>query len=145
MDLGGEGQLGGKEANQLAASAILAGSVGLNTYQGWTDRMLQQWRLEGGTDYGVRDDADPARHHFGNHDHLVSLLGPGPYDIKWAGVADGFRVPKPGAAIYQSQGDPAVHPVIIPVFFWEASGAVPAPSPTAMIASKGAPTAATTP
>ena len=64
-----------------------------------------------------------------------SLLGPGPYDIKWAGVADGFRVPKPGAAIYQSQGDPAVRPVIIPVFFWEASGAVPAPAPTAMIAS----------
>jgi beta-galactosidase len=64
-----------------------------------------------------------------------SLLGPGPYDIKWAGVADGFRVPKPGAAIYQSQGDPAVRPVIIPVFFWEASGAVPTPSPTAMIAS----------
>jgi len=64
-----------------------------------------------------------------------SLLGPGPYDIKWAGVADGFRVPKPGAAIYQSQGDPAVRPVIIPVFFWEASGAVPVPSPTAMIAS----------
>jgi len=64
-----------------------------------------------------------------------SLLGPGPYDIKWAGVADGFRVPKPGAAIYQSQGDPAVRPVIIPVFFWEASGAVPAPSPAVMVAS----------
>ncbi|HEY0999400.1 MAG TPA: glycoside hydrolase family 2 TIM barrel-domain containing protein, partial [Streptosporangiaceae bacterium] len=44
-----------------------------------------------------------------------SLLGPGPYDIKWAGVADGFRVPKPGAAIYQTQGDPAVRPVIVPV------------------------------
>ena len=65
----------------------------------------------------------------------ASMLGPGPYDIKWAGVADGFRVPKPGAAIYQTQGDPAVRPVIIPVFFWEAGGAVPAPSPTAMIAS----------
>jgi beta-galactosidase len=64
-----------------------------------------------------------------------SLLGPGPYDIKWAGVADGFRVPKPGAAIYQSQGDPGVRPVIIPVFFWEAGGTVPAPSPAAMIAS----------
>jgi beta-galactosidase len=64
-----------------------------------------------------------------------SLLGPGPYDIKWAGVADGFRVPKPGAAIYQSQGDPAVRPVIVPVFFWETGGAVPAPDQTAMIAS----------
>src|SRR6201989_1434088 len=51
-----------------------------------------------------------------------SMLGPGPYDIKWAGVADGFRIPKPGAAIYQSQADPAVHPVIIPVFFWDAGG-----------------------
>ncbi len=65
----------------------------------------------------------------------ASMLGPGPGNIKWAGVADGFRVPKPGAAIYQTQGDPAVRPVIIPVFFWEAGGAVPAPSPTVMIAS----------
>ena len=68
-----------------------------------------------------------------------SLLGPGPFDIKWAGVADGFRVPKPGAAIYQTQGDPAVRPVIIPVFFWETAGPVPssgpAPGQTAMIAS----------
>ena len=65
----------------------------------------------------------------------ASMLGPGPGDIKWAGVADGFRVPKPGAAIYQTQGDPAVRPLVIPVFFWEAGGAVPAASPTAMIAS----------
>jgi len=65
----------------------------------------------------------------------ASMLSQDPDNIKWAGVADGFRVPKPGAAIYQSQGDPAVRPVIIPVFLWEASGAVPAPSPTAMIAS----------
>jgi beta-galactosidase len=56
-----------------------------------------------------------------------SLLGPGPYDIKWAGVADGFRVPKPGAAIYQSQGDPAVHPVIIPVFVASALPAFDSP------------------
>jgi beta-galactosidase len=65
----------------------------------------------------------------------ASMLGPGPYGIKWAGVADGFRVPKPGAAIYQTQGDPAVRPVIIPVFFWEPGGAAPAPNPTVMIAS----------
>ncbi len=68
-----------------------------------------------------------------------SLLGPGPFDIKWAGVADGFRVAKPGAAIYQTQGDPAVRPVIIPVFFWETAGLVPSSGPgpgqTAMIAS----------
>ncbi|MFC1434377.1 VWA domain-containing protein [Streptacidiphilus sp. N1-3] len=30
-----------------------AGSVGLNSYQGWTDQMLQRWRLEGGTDYAA--------------------------------------------------------------------------------------------
>ncbi len=65
----------------------------------------------------------------------ASMLSQDPDAIKWAGVADGFRVPKPGAAIYQTQGDPAVRPVILPVFFWEAGGAVPAPSPTAMIAS----------
>jgi beta-galactosidase len=64
-----------------------------------------------------------------------SLLGRDSSAIKWAGVADGFRVPKPGAAIYQSQGNPDVNPVIIPVFFWEQGGAVPAPAPTAMIAS----------
>jgi hypothetical protein len=54
-------------------------------------------------------------------------------------VADGFRVPKPGAAIYQTQGDPAVRSVIVPVFFWGAGGAVPSPGPdpaqTTMIAS----------
>ena len=65
----------------------------------------------------------------------ASILSLDPDAIKWAGVADGFRVPKPGAAIYQTQGDPGVRPVIIPVFFWEAGGAVPAASPTAMIAS----------
>jgi beta-galactosidase len=65
----------------------------------------------------------------------ASLLSTNPDNIKWAGVADGFRVPKPGAAIYQSQGDPGVNPVIIPVFFWEPGGAVPAPDPAAMIAS----------
>ncbi|MGB6581089.1 MAG: glycoside hydrolase family 2 TIM barrel-domain containing protein, partial [Streptosporangiaceae bacterium] len=65
----------------------------------------------------------------------ASMLGQDPANIKWAGVADGFRVPKPGAAIYQTQGDPAVRPLIVPVFFWERGGAVPAASPVAMIAS----------
>jgi beta-galactosidase len=55
--------------------------------------------------------------------------------IKWAGIADGFRVPKPGAAIYQSQVDPGTRPVIIPVFFWELGGALPTPAPDALIAS----------
>ena len=58
-----------------------------------------------------------------------------PESVKWAGVADGFRVPKPGAAIYQSQLDPSVRPVIVPVFFWELPGIAPLPDPTSMIAS----------
>jgi beta-galactosidase len=63
----------------------------------------------------------------------ASVLSQDPDAIKWAGVADGFRIPKPGAAIYQSQSDPSVTPVILPVFFWEQGGAVPVG--TAMIAS----------
>jgi beta-galactosidase len=58
-----------------------------------------------------------------------------PESVKWAGVADGFRVPKPGSAIYQSQLDPSVRPVIVPVFFWELPGIAPLPDPTSMIAS----------
>ena len=49
-----------------------------------------------------------------------------PWSVKWAGVADGFRVPKPGAAMYQTQFDPQVRAVIVPTFFWEAGGAQPA-------------------
>jgi beta-galactosidase len=44
-------------------------------------------------------------------------------------------VPKPGAAIYQSQADPKTRPVILPVFFWEPGGAHPAPDPVVMVAS----------
>ena len=62
----------------------------------------------------------------------ASPLGAGPEGVKWAGVADGFRIPKPGAAIYQSQLDPSVRPVIVPVFSWEL-GATPVGP--AMIAS----------
>jgi len=39
--------------------------------------------------------------------------------MKTPGVADVFRVPKPAAAVYQSQADPAVRPVILPVFCWD--------------------------
>ena len=39
--------------------------------------------------------------------------------MRTPGVADVFRVPKPGASIYQSQVTPAVRPVIIPVFCWD--------------------------
>ncbi|MGH3254054.1 MAG: glycoside hydrolase family 2 protein [Streptosporangiaceae bacterium] len=55
--------------------------------------------------------------------------------VKWAGVVDSFRVPKPGAGMYQAQVDPAIRPVIVPLFFWELSGTLPVPAPTAMIAS----------
>jgi beta-galactosidase len=65
----------------------------------------------------------------------ASPEGLDPESVKWAGVADGFRIPKPGAAIYQSQVDPGVRPVIVPVFFWEPAGIFPPPVPTAMIAS----------
>jgi len=62
-----------------------------------------------------------------------------PGSIKWTGVADGFRVPKPGAAIYQTQIDPAVRAMIVPVFFWQSSGPRPAgprpAGPGIMIAS----------
>ena len=58
-----------------------------------------------------------------------------PESVKWAGVVDLFRVPKPGAGIYQSQVDPSVRPVIVPVFFWELAGVFPITSPTSMIAS----------
>lgn len=41
------------------------------------------------------------------------------HNLKWPGVLDTFRVPKPGAAFYRSQVDPSVRPVIFPVFFWD--------------------------
>jgi beta-galactosidase len=90
-------------------------------------------------------------------------LDPDSDSVKWAGVADGFRIPKPGAAIYLSQVNPGIRPVIVPVFFWEIgqpqaeptappaqqrvrnrhgrvsppppAGPAPAPSTTVMIAS----------
>jgi beta-galactosidase len=57
--------------------------------------------------------------------------------LKWAGVLDTFRVPKPGAAFYRSQIDPAVRPVILPVFFWDFGPGSPAKGPGqgAMIAT----------
>jgi beta-galactosidase len=64
----------------------------------------------------------------------ASPEGLDPESLKYAGVVDTFRVPKPGAAIYQSQVDPSVRPVIVPVFFWEAAGVYPI-APPLMIAS----------
>jgi beta-galactosidase len=39
--------------------------------------------------------------------------------VKYTGVVDLFRVPKPGAAIYRAQADPRVKPVIEPAFYWD--------------------------
>src|SRR5260370_15449195 len=64
----------------------------------------------------------------------ASPEGLDPAALEGAGVADPFRVPEPGAAIYQSQVDPSVRPVIVPVFFWEPGGVFPI-TPPVMIAS----------
>ncbi|MBV9449354.1 MAG: beta-galactosidase [Streptosporangiaceae bacterium] len=57
--------------------------------------------------------------------------------LKTPGVIDTFRVPKPGAAFYQSQVDPSVRPVILPVFFWDFGPGSPpdGPGPGSMIAT----------
>ncbi len=39
--------------------------------------------------------------------------------VKYTGVVDLFRIPKPGAAIYQAQVDPTLGPVIAPAFYWD--------------------------
>ncbi len=55
--------------------------------------------------------------------------------LRTPGVVDTFRVPKPGAAIYQSQADPATRPVIVPVFFWDSRTAPAGPGPGSMFAT----------
>ena len=57
--------------------------------------------------------------------------------MKACGVLDTFRVPKPGAAFYQSQVDPGIRPVIRPVFCWGSDPDSPSggPGPGAMIAT----------
>ena len=59
------------------------------------------------------------------------------HNMKWAGVLDAFRVPKPGAAFYRSQCSPTDHPVILPVFFWDFGKSSPATGPgkNAMVAT----------
>ena len=44
-------------------------------------------------------------------------------------------MPKPGAAIYQSQADPATRAVIVPVFFWDSRSAPAGPGPDSMFAT----------
>jgi beta-galactosidase len=54
--------------------------------------------------------------------------------VKYTGVVDLFRIPKPGAAIYQAQADPRVRPVIAPAFYWDFGPQSPVSAlPTAMI------------
>jgi beta-galactosidase len=55
--------------------------------------------------------------------------------LRTPGVIDTFRVPKPGAAIYQSQIDPATRPVIVPAFFWDSHSPPAAPGPGSMFAT----------
>lgn len=56
--------------------------------------------------------------------------------VKTPGVLDLFREPKPGAAIYRSQIDPRVRPVIEPAFYWDFGSCSPPNGPgTAMICS----------
>jgi len=67
----------------------------------------------------------------------ASLHGYTAAHMKWPGVVDTFRVPKPGAAFYRSQVDPRVRPVIEPVFFWDFGEHSPpgGPGADAMIAT----------
>jgi beta-galactosidase len=55
----------------------------------------------------------------------ASLAEPGWGALKTPGVADTFRILKPGAAIYQSQVAPQVRPVIQPAFYWDFSPTSP--------------------
>jgi beta-galactosidase len=59
-------------------------------------------------------------------------------NLKTPGVADFFRVLKPGAAIYRAQADPAAAgPVIVPMFCWDFGPGSPpdGPGPGAMVAT----------
>jgi len=52
-------------------------------------------------------------------------------NVRWPGVLDTFRVPKPGASFYRSQLSPLVAPVIVPAFYWDFGPNSPATGPGA--------------
>ncbi|GAA2801402.1 glycoside hydrolase family 2 protein [Saccharopolyspora taberi] len=54
--------------------------------------------------------------------------------IKWPGVVDVFRIPKPGAAMYRAQVDPRRRPVIEPSFHWDPHS----PSPVTDLGARAA-------
>jgi hypothetical protein len=65
--------------------------------------------MEGGTDFGVRDDRDPAAHHFATRDHLVSLLGRA--GISWRSYQEGIgpaECPVQSHGLYAAKHNPFV-------------------------------------
>ena len=54
--------------------------------------------------------------------------------VKWPGVVDLFRVPKPGAAVYRAQADPRRRPVVEPSFSWDFAP----PSPVGSLGGRAA-------
>src|ERR1700733_1426955 len=69
-------------------------------------------------------------------DYLSDLTGNCFGGVKYVGVVDLFRALKPGAAIYQSQLDPKLRPVIQPAFYWDFGSSYPVSTMTsAMICS----------
>lgn len=51
--------------------------------------------------------------------------------LRWPGVLDTFRVPKPGASFYRTQLSPLVTPLIMPAFYWDFGPSSPASGPGA--------------
>ena len=65
-----------------------------------------------------------------------SAFGTGFEGVKYSGLSDVFRIPKPGAAIYRAQVDPRARPVIEPAFYFDLGPGSPAgPGPGAMVCS----------
>jgi hypothetical protein len=65
--------------------------------------------IEGGTNYGIRDDADPAVHHLPQRDHLVSLLDRS--GISWKAYQegiDGTGCPLSSRGLYAAKHNPFV-------------------------------------